>query len=114
MRIGEIITENQKCIPGWQESDHISLPLNKGLIILNYRLNKNCDVDEILFVYHNQNIIGIDPDNEHGWLVSVKVKNGQVIFYDYFQNPKGTIVSPFTSIEAVKTLFDRSIQHYLK
>jgi hypothetical protein len=113
MRISEILSENQNCIPGWQESESIPLPLNKGLIILSYRLNKNCDVDEVLFVYHNKNIIGQDGDNEHGWIVSVKVKNGQVIVYDYFESPKGKNMGPFTTIESVKTLFDRLVQPYL-
>jgi len=113
MRIREILSENQNCIPGWQESEHFPLPLNKGLIILSHRLNKNCDVDEVLFVFHNRNVIGVDSDNEHGWIVSVKVKNGQVIVYDYFDYPKGKKVGSFTSIESLKTLFDRLVQPYL-
>jgi hypothetical protein len=66
-----------------------------------------------LFVYHNRNIVGVDSDNEHGWIVSVKVKDGQVIVYDYFKYPKGKNIGPFTSIESVKTLFDHLIQPYL-
>jgi hypothetical protein len=113
MKISEILSENQKCIPGWQESETILLPLNKGLVILSHRLNKNCEIDELLFVYHNKNIIGIDNDNEHGWIVSVKVKNGQVIVYDYFKFPKGKNKGPFTSVKFVKTLFDSLVQPYL-
>ena len=88
--------------------------MNKGYINLSRRLNQRCEVDEVLFVYHNKNIIGIDSDNEYGWIVSVKVKNGHVIWHDYFKNPNGVTTGRFESLESVKSLFDRLVQSYLK
>ena len=114
MRISEIIQESTRCTPGWQASEYIPMPLNKGYLNLSYRLTEKCAVDEVLFVYHNKNIVGLDPDNEHGWVVSVKVKNGLVTRYDYFRDSKGVNMGTFTTMESVKSLFDRLVKPYLK
>ena len=113
MKINEIITESMNCRPGWQDSEIIELPLNKGYLILSHRLNTNCEVDEITFVYHNENLVRPDQDNPHSWITSVRVKRGIVEIYDYFDFPEGKPVGKFTSVGSIKSLFEKMIRKYI-
>jgi hypothetical protein len=114
MRIHEIINEDVKCQPGWQESSY-SKTKNDGYVILSYRLDRDCEIDEILFVYYNKNLVVYDNENEHGWIASIKVKNNRVIIYDYFSDSEmGKNIGEYSSIAQVKTLFDDLISLYLK
>lgn len=113
MRIYEIISESIGCRPGWQDSDIIDLPLNRGYIILSQRLNNDCEVDEIAFVYYNENLVRPNQDNPHSWISSVRVKRGVVEIYDYFDFPKGKSAGEFTTVESIKSIFEKLIRKYI-
>ena len=113
MRISEIIQESTRCTPGWNSFTE-NAKTGDGYYIFSYRFTSDCRIDEVLLAYYNKNLVGSsNEDNKLGWIVTVKVKNNKVTWYDYFTNgDKATYYGQHTSMVDIKNLFTKLRSRY--
>lgn len=109
MRAIEFLFENYDCKPGWQEEVRYPVPGNFGKIIFRERLNNECITDEFSFIYFNDKI---NTDHEDHWVVSFGLRQGRIIWHDYFKKIDGEDIGPFKNVNSVKELFLQSVAYY--
>ena len=113
MRIHEIIQESVKCNPGWNSFTE-DAKTGGGYYIFSYRFTSDCRIDEMLLAYYNKNLlVASDENNKFGLIVSVKVKNNRITWYDYFANgDEPTYYGEYSSRVNMKDLFFKLRSQY--